>query len=311
MARSTKDPSPPGTAPAPRAPRGGVVREARRPAGWHAPGPPPAGPGERADLSPGPDEDLCFLVGDWRIFQRIDGHRWSMDDLVTAHLAAASVSEPPARYLDIGCGIGSVLQSVAWRFPGARAVGIEAQELSAGLARRSLAYNGADARVEVRVGDLRDPALLRDGESFDLVTGTPPYFPPGTGVESPLVQRAPCRFEHRGGVEDYLHAAARALAAHGRFVMCAAHGQAERIELAAREHELVALRRVDVVPRTGKAPLIVLYAMRRLADGGAAHLLHDAITVRDAHGQWTREFLAVRADMGLPPAPSIAPSRTA
>src|SRR3990170_4343828 len=98
----------------------GVVRAARRPAGWRAPGPAPAGPGARPDLHPGPGEDLCFLTGDWRIFQRVGGHRWSLDDLVTAHAAAAAVAAPPARALDLGCGVGSVLMMVAWRFPAAR-----------------------------------------------------------------------------------------------------------------------------------------------------------------------------------------------
>ena len=283
-------------------PRGGIVREARRPPGWQAPGPRPAGPGERADLWPAAGEDLCYLVGDWRIFQRVDGHRWSMDDLVTAYLAAESVESPPARYLDIGCGLGSVLMSVAWRFPEARCVGIEAQDVSYALARRSLAYNGAEARVELRHGDLRDPALLPEGAVFDLVTGTPPYFPIGTGIESTLVQKGPCRFEHRGGVEDYTAAAARALAPRGRFALCAAYGQQERIEAAAALHDLVIVRRVDVIPRAGKAPLLVLDVMERRG-GAPPALRHDAITVRDAHGQWTRDFLAVRAAMGLPPPP--------
>jgi tRNA1Val (adenine37-N6)-methyltransferase len=285
-------------------PKGGIVREARRPAGWQAPGPRPAGPGTRADLWPGDDEDLCFLVGDWRIFQRVDGHRWSLDDLVTAHLAAESVAAPPARYLDIGCGLGSVLMSVAWRFPHARCLGIEAQAVSAGLARRSLAYNGAQDRVEIRDGDLRDPEVLgADAATFELVTGTPPYFPIGTGVESTLVQRGPCRFEHRGGVEAYLEAATRALTPAGRYVQVAAYGQAERIADAARELGMVIERRVDVVPRAGKAPLIVLHVMRRAGQPGAA-ARHDAITVRDAQGQWTPEFLPIRFAMGLPPQPA-------
>jgi hypothetical protein len=46
-----------------------------RPAGWVAPGPPPAGPQGQPDLEPAADSDLSFLTGDWRIFQLKDGHR--------------------------------------------------------------------------------------------------------------------------------------------------------------------------------------------------------------------------------------------
>ena len=60
----------------------------------------------------------------------------------------------------------------------------------------------------MREGDFREPAVTGDLGTFDLITGTPPYFPPGTGLESDHVQRGPCRFEHRGGVEAYCDAAA-------------------------------------------------------------------------------------------------------
>ncbi len=120
---------------------------------------------------------------------------------MTAWFAAKQLdaAKAPARCLDLGCGIGSVLLMIAWRFPGARCTGIEAQALSAGLARRSIAWNGVGDRVEVRHEDFRQATLE---PTFDLVTGTPPYFPPGTGTESTKPQAAPAASEHRGGVES-------------------------------------------------------------------------------------------------------------
>ncbi|MEO1267741.1 MAG: SAM-dependent methyltransferase, partial [Myxococcota bacterium] len=58
---------------------GGIVRASKRPEGWLPPGPTPAGPGDRHDLWPAKGEDLCFLTGSWRIFQRLKGHRYSLD----------------------------------------------------------------------------------------------------------------------------------------------------------------------------------------------------------------------------------------
>ena len=108
-------------------------------------------------LGPRAGEDLCYLAGDWRILQQTAGHRWSLDDLVTAWVAAeVAAPRPPARFLDLGCGIGTVLMLLAWRFPAARGVGIEAQPASVDLARRSLAWNDAATRCEVRCGDFRD-----------------------------------------------------------------------------------------------------------------------------------------------------------
>ena len=98
---------------------------------------------------------------------------------------------------------------VAWGLPDVKMVGVEAQALSYGLARRSLAYNGVTSRVEVRHGDLREADMVPEGSVFDLVTGTPPYIPLGHGSVSKKEQCGPCRFEYRGGVEDYCDAAKR------------------------------------------------------------------------------------------------------
>jgi tRNA1(Val) A37 N6-methylase TrmN6 len=282
----------------------GIVRPARRPPGWQAPGPPPAASPDPA-FGPRAGEDLCYLAGDWRILQQIAGHRWSLDDLVTAWVAASAVAgAPPTRLMDLGCGIGTVLMLLAWRFPEAHGVGIEAQAASVDLARRSLVWNGADGRCEVLPGDFRDAAVLAERGTFDLVTGTPPYLTPGHATASHRAQCGPCHFEERGGVEDYCAAAARLLAPRGRFVLCAAASQHERVVRGAAGASLGVAERVEVVPREGKQPLFAVYVCRRAGDfvyGDALPAPSSAtLTVRDAAGQWTPAFRALRSAMGIP-----------
>jgi len=279
----------------------GVVRRARRPVGWSAPGPPPGGATEDGRLGPCPGEDLCYLAGDWRILQRLDGQRWSLDDLVTAWCAAEeTLAAPPTSLLDLGCGIGAVLMLLAWRLPRARAVGIEAQAVSVDLARRSLAWNGATDRSAVVHGDLRDPAVLPPGAAFDLVTGTPPYLRPGTATPSRRAQRGPAHLELRGGIEAYCLAAARWLAPGGRFVACAAAAQLRRVFEAATAAGLHVTRRLEVIPRAGKAALFSVHVMRR-GPSASSPALDPPLMVRDAAGQRTPAFRALREWMGMPP----------
>ncbi len=275
-------------------PRGGIIREPRRPPGWQAPGPrpPDAPPPPDSELWPAEGEDLCWLAGDWRILQRLDGHRWSADDLVTAWYAACG--PVPESALDLGCGIGTVLLFTAWRFPSARCVGVEAQDVSFALARRSLAWNGVEDRCQLIHADFRELQLAR---SFELITGTPPYFPPGSGLESDRVQRAPCRFEHRGGVEDYARVARRLLSNNGRFVACEAASQSARIDEAACAAGLRITRFREIIPREGKRPLFCVFEMRTAGDRSD----DPPLVIRGLDGKWTDDFRAVREVMGLPP----------
>jgi tRNA1(Val) A37 N6-methylase TrmN6 len=188
---------------------------------------------------------------------------------------------------------------LAWRFPAARLVGIEAQALSVDLARRSLAWNGIEDRCAVEHGDLRDAGVLAPAVRFALVTGTPPYLPPGTATVSRRVQRADCHVERRGGIGDYCAAAARWLAPGGCFVTCAAAAAVERVAAAASAAELAITRRLDVVPRAGKAALFSVYAMRR--ERGEGTVEEGPLVVRDGTGGRTRAFGAVRRAMGMPP----------
>ncbi len=248
----------------------------------------------------GPDEDLCYLAGDWRLFQKVRGHRWSLDDLITAWIAVRSIDPAsPVSALDLGCGLASVLLLIAWRLPAATVTGVEAQADRAALGRRSIAYNGVEERCQIIDGDLRDATTL--GGPFQLITGTPPYFPRGSGTESTKPHAMPCRFELRGGVEAYLAAAAGLLAPGGRFVMCSSAQEQERVTIAMREVGLLHREHWQIVPRAGKPALITVDVVAREASDEPVR--RETLVVRDAQGAWTPAFQQVRADLGMPTRP--------
>lgn len=280
--------------------------EPRRPEGWVAPGPQPLGAQGDPTLIPGPDEDLSYLAGDWRIFQPRVGHRWSLDDLVTAYVAVnAAAGVTPRRIVDLGCGLGSVLMLMAWSFPDAHIVGVEAQPTRAARARRSLRYNGAETRCSIIDADMRDVALLvaHVGETVDLVTGTPPYFEPGATNLSQDAEAAACRAELRGGLEVYISAAQRVLRSEGQLVLCYPASSGERAQAAGRGHGLALQRRLSVVPAAGKHPLIVVDCFVKNAEADEVPPSHAELVVRDSEGAWTPEFREVRRRFGMPDRP--------
>lgn len=290
-----------------RSPLGGLIRTPARPDNWVVPGPRPAPAHRWADAGPRLGEDLCFLSGDWRILQRIDGHRFSLDDLVTAWVGCCVMSDREvSKICDLGCGIGSVLMMAAWRFPSAHLVGVEAQEMSASMATRSIEINGIQDRCRVIHSDFREVDLANVGP-FDLITGTPPYIPLGDGIISKRPQCGPCRHEFRGGVEAYCVTARRYLAPQGQFVMCQAAGDRSRVQAAAKSAGLTISTGLEVIPRMGRNPLFSVFVMTaQRPDTIHAPLVMDRFVVRDEQGRRTTACRTMRDQMGFPPSKAEA-----
>lgn len=273
-----------------------------------APGPSPVCGDE-----PGPGEALCCLCGKWRIFQRVRGHRYSTEDVVTAWVAATELHGKRC-HIDLGTGVASVLLLVAWRARDRElaSVGIEAQADSYRLASRSVAYNGAPCRVIL--GDIRTTAVRVAGPV--LVTGTPPYYnirsgQTNVGALPKCEQSAGARYEFRGGIEIYCEAAARILRQHpenSRFVCCEGGLQLnlQRVHEAARAHDLRILSHHLVIGKHGKPPLfgVWIFQLNINSQGDAPAPLPPpnpiVLTVRDPRGFHTAEYSALLADMGMP-----------
>ena len=272
--------------------------------GWAKPGMIP--PGRFADLKVESHETLDAISGHFRIFQLRDGHRFSTDDILTAWYGA-SWCPTASKALDLGSGIGTVGMICAWRLPGAKFVTVEAQTESVTLAIKSARYNGLTDRYEIRHGDFREPGILRDEEQFDLVTGSPPYFPPGAGIESEHPQKLACRFELRGNIDDYCSVAAKHLAPGGFFACVFPHEPAQlaRIVNAAKKSKLVIVRKRPVVFREGEPPLVALFGMMRAEDlpewfRGQTWTEPDLI-IRARDGTIHPEYSAVKLAIGFPP----------
>ncbi len=272
--------------------------------GWAKPGVVPPGPAAGATVEP--DETLDAISGHFRLFQLRDGHRFSTDDILTAWYGTSWC--PTARTaLDLGSGLGTVGMICAWRLPGAKLVTVEAQSESVALARKSARYNGLEDRYEIREGDFRDEKSFRADEKFDLITGSPPYFSQGAGIESEHPQKLACRFELRGTIADYCSTAAKHLALGGFFACVFPHEPAQlvRLEAAAKKSGLAIVRKRPVVFREGDPPLVALFGMMRAEDLPARFRsqtwTEPELVIRTRVGKIHPEYSAVKLAIGFPP----------
>lgn len=277
---------------------------------WVVPGPTVPGDAETSPDSeprvPG-DQTLDALSGRFKIFQYKNGHRYSTDDLLVAWYGTAFCGSA-ARVLDLGSGIGSVGMIAAWRLQGSKFVTVEAQEMSVDLAKKSACYNGLEDRYEIRQGDFREGGVLGVDEKFDLILGSPPYFPLEDGLHGNHPQKISCRFEVRGSIFDYCKTAAKHLSPGGVFAcvfpVSPTH-QEERVRNATKEAGLTVLRRRDVILKEGEVPLLGLFLMINTEDlpprFRGQTWIEPSLIIRRFDGSIHPEYAVIKMSIGFPP----------
>jgi tRNA1(Val) A37 N6-methylase TrmN6 len=265
--------------------------------------------------------------GNWRIFQLANGHKLTVDDFVCAWVAAeemrsaglgpksgafgstgtSSSAQKKFQHVDIGCGCGSVLMTLAWAFPNLIiSHGVEAQKVSFDLCQRGLEFNlGKYHAAYLKNQDLRSWRPEDNRQRFDLVTGTPPYFPSERFVSSENhSQKVRCRVPTRGAASDYVEAAARLLAKGGVFVMVeTARKEAEiAVMQAADTHCLRVKKRIDIVTRTGLPPRFSCWVMisqqHNIESGRSSDFPITKFTLRNENKKRSMEYVEAMEVMG-------------
>jgi len=254
-------------------------------------------------MRPDPDElETIPLTRTLRLTQRRRGHRVATDDVLCAW--AAVRARPTARtYLDLGAGHGAVTLMVLGQLPAdARAWAIEAQAISYALLVDNLAQAELSDRVTPLLGDLRDPDGLAEGLRVELISGSPPFMPLGSGVLPRDPQRAGGRFELRGGVEAYAAAIARWLAPTGEAALLMDGASEGRCVAAFAAAGLARRACTVVVPRPGKAPRYRIHHLTLGGEGPREPEVTEHLLLADAAGDRTAAHRALRERLALPDA---------
>jgi tRNA1(Val) A37 N6-methylase TrmN6 len=258
-------------------------------------------------VSPLEDEMLTALAGHWCLYQFEYGHRMTTDDLVCGAIASMQ-NINIEKYMDLGTGLGSVLHIVNWKRFGEikECFGIEAQEKNYNLALKSIRFNGIDSFTKLINIDMRDlmtsqDVLLNDTK-FDLITGTPPYFPLNNQSHPDEFGRTMCAFEVRGGIEVYIEVAAKYLKMDGRLVIANGYLQSERTLKCAERYGFSCTEIWNVHGRTRSACLFSVFCFKRKGNHVQGEVVEiKKLDIRGEDYQFTKEYEEMLISMGKPP----------
>ena len=120
-----------------------------------------------------PDERLDDLqVKGYEIIQKPGRFCFGMDAVLLSSYAKVKRGE---RALDLGTGTGILPILLEAKNPGLHYTGLEVQEESADMARRSVAHNGLENKIDIVTGDIKEASHIFGNDSYEVIVSNPPY----------------------------------------------------------------------------------------------------------------------------------------
>lgn len=167
-------------------------------------------------LKPGERMDDLQLSG-YEIIQDSRKFCFGVDAVLLSDFVKVKSGE---RVLDMGTGTGVVPILLSAKTKGKHFTGLEIQEESADMARRSVALNGLQEKIDIVTGDIKEAADIFGTASFDVITINPPYMIDNHGLKNCGDARTIARHEVLCTLEDILRESSRILEeSKGRFYM--------------------------------------------------------------------------------------------
>ncbi len=196
----------------------------------------------------------------YRIIQNPKKFCFGMDAVLLSGFAKAGRGD---KVLDMGTGTGIIPILMEAKTEAAHLTGLEIQEESADMARRSVELNRLQDKIRIVQGDIKEAGTLFGAASFDVVTCNPPYMIGQHGIKNPDAPKAIARHEILCTLGDVAAQAAKVLKPGGNFYMVHRPFRLAEIMVVLREYRLEPKRMQLVHPFVDREPNMVLIEANR------------------------------------------------
>lgn len=235
------------------------------------------------------DERIDDLMRNgYQIIQNKKKFCFGMDAVLLSGFAKV---KPKERVLDIGTGTGIIPLLLCGKTKGEHFTGLEIQQESANMARRSVSLNGLTEKIDIVNGDVKEIESLFAPASFEVVTSNPPYMIDTHGLKSEEEQMAIARHEIKCTLEDVVKGASLMLKSKGRFYMVHRPFRLVEIFQVMAKYRLEPKRMQLVYPYADKEPNMVL--IEALKDGKSRITVEKPLIVYESQGNYTKDILTI------------------
>lgn len=227
----------------------------------------------------------------YRIIQNPSQFCFGMDAVL---LTAFAKVKKGGKMLDLGTGTGVIPILMEAKTDGERFVGLEIQEDSADMARRSVKLNSLEEKVEIVTGDIKEASAIFGRSVFDVVTSNPPYMIYNHGLVNPHMPKAIARHEVLCSLEDVIRETAALLVPGGHFFMVHRPFRLAEIFCLMSRYKLEPKRMRLVYPYIDKEPNMVL--IEGIQDAKPRITVEEPLVVYKKDGNYTDYIYDAYAD---------------
>lgn len=191
----------------------------------------------------------------YKIIQNEKKFCFGMDAVLLSGFAKVKKDEVA---LDLGTGTGIIPLLLEAKYEGKHYTGLEIQEESADMARRSVALNHLEEKIKIVTGDIKEASLVFGNGTFDVVTCNPPYMTGNHGLVNKDMPKTIARHEILCTLEDVVREASKVLKPSGRFYLVHRPFRLAEIMTTLIKYKLEPKRLMMVHPYIDKEPNMVL-----------------------------------------------------
>lgn len=235
--------------------------------------------GERLDDL---ERNNCHIIQDPGTFC------FGMDAVLLSGFAKVKKDE---NVLDLGCGNGIIPILLEAKTEGRHFTGLEIQEKSVDMARRSVLMNGQQDKIDIVCGDIKEASALFGNSSYDVVVSNPPYMTENHGIVNPDSAKAIARHEILCSLCDVIREGSRVLRPNGRFYMV--HRPFRLVDIVELfvKYSMEPKTLKMVHPYIDKEPAMVLI---EAVKGGRRRLkVEKPVIIYDKNGEYTEEIRTI------------------
>ena len=165
---------------------------------------------------------------------------------------------PGENVLDMGTGNGIIPVLLSAKTEARHITGLEIQEDTAEMARRSVTHNHLEDRIDIVTGDIKEAAELFKPAFFDVITTNPPYMLADHGMRNPDDAKAIARHEVLCSLDDILRESMRLMQDKSRFYMIHRPFRLTEIMIKMHQYKIEPKRIRFIHPYIDKEPVMVL-----------------------------------------------------